>query len=80
MVITDSERLAEAIDALTDVALFIAIYVAVFTTVYAVGEPQTKGEVMGRLIALWLCAVAAVVLIVWLITAIMIRIGIVHAY
>ncbi|HEY5880102.1 MAG TPA: hypothetical protein VIU11_14425 [Nakamurella sp.] len=69
----------QALDALTDVALFIAIYVGVATTVYAVGEPQTRGEVMGRLIALWMCAVAGVVLIVWLIVAILLRLGIVHA-
>ena len=69
----------EALDALTDVALFIAIYVAVFTTVYAVGEPQTKGEIMGRLIALWICAIAGVVLIVWLAVAVLLRLGIVHA-
>lgn len=69
----------QAIEALTDVALFIAIYVAVFTTVYALGEPQTKGEVMGRLIALWICAVAAVVLIIWLFVAVLLRLGIVHA-
>lgn len=70
--------IVEAIDALTDIALFIAVYVAVFTTVYAIGEPQTRGEVMGRLIALWLCAIASVVLILWLILAILFRIGIVH--
>lgn len=75
----ESPTIAEALDALTDIALFIAIYVAVFTTVYALGEPQTKGEVMGRLIALWICAVAAVVLIAWLIVAILVRIGLVHA-
>ena len=69
----------QSLEALTDVALFIAIYVAVFTTVYALGEPQTRGEVMGRLIALWICAVAAVILIIWLIVAILFRLGIVHA-
>lgn len=70
--------ITEALDALTDIALFIAIYVAVFTTVYAIGEPQNRGEIMGRMIALWLCAIASVVLILWLILAILFRIGIVH--
>jgi hypothetical protein len=66
-----------AIEGLTDIALFIAIYVGVFTTVYAVGDPETKGEEMARAVALWLCAVAAVVLIVWLIVAILIRLGLI---
>lgn len=69
----------QSLEALTDIALFLAIYVAVFTTVYALGDPQTKGETMGRLVALWICAVAAVVLIIWLIVAILFRLGIVHA-
>jgi hypothetical protein len=68
----------EALAALTDIALFIAVYVAVLSTVFAVGEPQTKGEVMGRAIALWMCAVAGAVLIVWLVVAILIRLGILH--
>ena len=67
-----------ALDALTDIALFIAVYVAVLSTAFAVGEPQTKGEVMGRAIALWLCAVAGAVLIVWLVVAIFLRLGILH--
>lgn len=75
----ESLSVEQALDALTDIALFVAIYVAVFTTVYALGEPQTKGEVMGRAVALWICAVAAVVLIVWLVVAILLRLGIVHA-
>lgn len=66
-----------ALEGLTDIALFVAIYVGVFTTVYAVGEPQTKGETMARAIALWLCAVAAVLLIVWLMVAILIRLGLI---
>jgi hypothetical protein len=66
-----------AIEGLTDIALFVAIYVGVFTTVYAVGDPETKGEEMARAVALWLCAVAAVVLIVWLIVAILIRLGLI---
>lgn len=65
----------QALDALTDIALFIAVYVAVLSTVFAVGEPQTKGEVMGRAVALWMSAVAGAALIVWLIIAILIRLG-----
>lgn len=69
-----------AIEALTDVALFIAVYVAVLPTIYAVGEPRTRGEVMGRAIALWMCAIAGVLLIIWLAVAIVIRLGfVVHA-
>lgn len=67
-----------ALDALTDIALFIAVYVAVLSTVFAVGEPKTKGEVMGRAISLWICAVAGVVLIIWLVVAILLRLGILH--
>ena len=66
-----------ALDALTDIALFIAVYVGVLSTVFAVGEPQTRGEVMGRVIALWMCAVAGAVLIVWLVIAILIRLGLI---
>ena len=65
----------QAVEALTDTALFIAVYIGVATTVYAVGEPQTKGEVMARSVALWMCAVAGVVLIIWLIVAILLRVG-----
>jgi len=68
-----------ALDALTDIALFIAVYIAVATTVYAVGEPQTRGEIMARSVALWMCAIAGVVLIIWLIVAILIRLGIIAA-
>lgn len=65
----------QAIESLTDVVLFITIYAAVVTTIYAIGEPRTKGEVMGRAIALWMCAVASAVLIVWLLIGILIRVG-----
>lgn len=71
--------LTAAIDALTDVALFIAVFTAVLATVFAVGDPQTKGEEMGRAIALWVCAVAGVVLVIWLAVGLLIRVGIVHA-
>jgi hypothetical protein len=70
-----------AIEALTDVALFIAVYVGVLPTIYAVGEPRTRSEVMGRAVALWLCAIAGVLLIIWLAVAILIRLGLIaHAY
>jgi len=49
----------------------------VLSTVFAVGEPQTRGEIMGRVIALWMCAVAGAVLIVWLVIAILIRLGLI---
>ena len=65
-----------AIESLTDIVLFITIYAAVVTTVYAIGEPRTKGEAMGRTVALWMCAVASAVLIVWLVIGIFIRLGI----
>jgi ABC-type dipeptide/oligopeptide/nickel transport system permease component len=64
--------------ALTDIALFIAVYIGVFTTVYAVGEPKTKGDKVARTVALWMCAVAGVLLIIWLAIAIFIRVGILH--
>lgn len=66
-----------AIEELTDVVLFITIYAAVVTTIYAIGEPQTESEVMGRVIALWMCAISAAVLIVWLIIGILIRLGLI---
>lgn len=69
-----------ALEALTDIALFIAIYIGVLPTIYAVGEPQTRNEAMARAFALWMCAVAGVLLIIWLAVAILIRLGlIVHA-
>jgi hypothetical protein len=69
-----------SVEALTDIALFIAVYIGIFTTVYAVGEPQGKGEAMARAVALWMCAVAGVLLIIWLAIAILIRVGLLHAY
>ena len=66
-----------ALEALTDVVLFITIYAAVVTTVYAIGEPRTKGEVMGRAVALWMCAVSGAVLIVWLLVGILVRVGLI---
>ena len=62
-----------AIESLTDIVLFITVYAAVVTTVYAIGEPRTKGEAMGRSVALWMCGVASVVLIVWLVIGIVVR-------
>lgn len=69
----------EALQVLTDMALFIAVFVAVLSTVYAVGEPVTKGEVMGRAIALWMCAVTGALLVVWLFAALLIRVGVLSA-
>jgi len=68
-----TESVAGALEALTDVVLYITVYAAVLTTVYAIGEPRTKGETMGRAVALWMCAVASVVLIVWLVVGIIVR-------
>lgn len=69
------ESTASAIEALTDIVLYITIYAAVVTTIYAIGETRTKGEAMGRAIALWLCAVASVVLVVWMMIAIVLRVA-----
>ena len=65
----------QALEALTDVVLFITIYAAVLTTVYAIGETRTRSEEMGRAVALWMCAVSGAVLIVWLVIGILIRLG-----
>ena len=69
-----------ALEALTDIVLFITIYAAVLTTIYAIGETKTRGEQMGRAVALWMCAFASVVLIVWLIIGIVFRVLLVTHY
>lgn len=74
------ESTASAIEALTDIVLYITIYAAVVTTIYAIGETRTRSEAMGRAIALWLCAVASVVLVVWMIVAIIIRFALLVGY
>ena len=70
----------QALEALTDIALFIAIYIGVLPTIYAVGEPQTRNEAMARAVALWMCAVAGALLIIWLAVAIFIRLGIIAGH
>jgi hypothetical protein len=67
----------QALEALTDIALFIAIYIGVLPTIYAVGEPKTRNEAMARSVALWMCAVAGLLLIIWLAVAIFIRLGVI---
>jgi hypothetical protein len=74
------ESTPSALEALTDMVLFIGVYAAVLTTVYAIGEPKTRSEAMGRAIALWLCGIAAVVLIVWLVVAIILRVALLFAH
>lgn len=69
-----------AVEALTDVVLFITVYAAVLTTVYAIGEPRNRSEAMGRAIALWMCAVSSVVLIVWLIIGMLVRLELLGRY
>lgn len=68
------ESTTTALEALTDMVLFITIYAAVVTTIYAIGEPRTRSEAMGRSVSLWMCAVASVVLIVWLVIGIIFRV------
>jgi hypothetical protein len=66
----------EALDSLTDVALFITVYVSLIATIWGIGEPRTKGEAMGRAIGLWTCAVLGVMLTIWLFIGMLIRLGI----
>jgi hypothetical protein len=66
----------QALDSLTDVALFITVYVSLIATIWGIGEPQTKGEAMGRAIGLWTCAVLGVMLTIWLFVGMLIRLGI----
>lgn len=66
----------EALESLTDVALFITVYVSLIATIWGIGEPQTKGEAMGRAVGLWTCAVLGVLLTMWLIVGMLIRLGI----
>jgi hypothetical protein len=75
----EAHVVAEAIDALTDVALFITVYVSLIATIYGIGEPQTKGEAMGRAVGLWTCAVCGVMLVLWLFAGLLIRLGIIVA-
>lgn len=69
----------EAAESLTDTALFITVYVSLVATIWGIGEPRTKGEVMGRAIGLWTCAVLGVMLVIWLFIGMLIRLGILHA-
>lgn len=69
----------QAVDSLTDVALFITVYVSLIATIYGIGEPRTKGEAMGRAIGLWTCAVCGVGIVIWLFVGLLIRVGILHA-
>lgn len=70
------ESTTAAIEALTDVVLYITIYAAVVTTLFAMGEPQSMHERWGRTLAMWLCAVASVLLVIWLAVAIIVRVRI----
>jgi hypothetical protein len=66
----------QALESLTDVALFITVYVSLIATIWGIGEPRTKGEAMGRAVGLWTCAVLGVLLTIWLIVGMLIRLGI----
>lgn len=68
---------AQAVEALTDIALFITIYVSLVATIYGIGEPRTEGERVGRLIGLWTCAICGVLITIWLIVGLLIRVGLV---
>jgi len=68
---------ARAYEALTDAALFITVYVSLVATLFGMGEPKAEGEVMPRIIAFWMCAVAGGITLIWLIFALLVRIGIV---
>ena len=67
----------QAVEALTDVALFITVYVSLIATIYGIGEPRTRSEAMGRAIGLWTCAACGVGCVIWLFIGLLIRIGIV---
>jgi len=67
----------QALESLTDVALFITVYVSLIATIWGIGEPQTRGEAMGRAIGLWTCAVLGVMLTIWLIIGMLIRVGLI---
>jgi hypothetical protein len=64
------------VEALSDMALFIAIYVGVVGTVFALGDPRKDSEVMARTVAFWMCGITGVLLMVWLVLAMILRIGI----
>jgi hypothetical protein len=69
----------EAVEALTDVAFFITVYVSLIATIYGIGEPRTKAEAMGRAIGLWTCGILGIMLVIWLFSALLIRVGILSA-
>jgi hypothetical protein len=61
---------------LSDMALYIAIYVGVVGTVFALGEPRRHSEVMARTVAFWMCGITGVLLMIWLVLAMLLRMGI----
>jgi hypothetical protein len=69
----------EAVEALTDVAFFITVYVSLIATIYGIGEPRTRSEAMGRAIGLWTCGILGCLLVIWLLAALLIRVGILSA-
>jgi hypothetical protein len=67
----------QAVEALTDVALFITVYVSLIATILGLGEPRTRGEEMGRLVGFWTCGVVGVLVAIWLLAGLLIRIGVI---
>jgi hypothetical protein len=70
---------AQAYEALTDAALFITVYVSLVATLAGIEVPETnaRGEIVARAIAYWMCAVGGVIMLIWLIFALLVRIGLV---
>lgn len=58
-----------------DPALFVALYLGVVATVFALAEPKNKLETRVRAFTLILCAVIAVIMVVWLSVGILHRVG-----
>lgn len=70
--------MAETLDVsqLSDIALFFTIYVGIVGTVFALGEPRRHSEIMARTIAFWMCGITGVLLMIWLVLAMLLRMGV----
>lgn len=58
-----------------DPAFFVALYLGVVATVFALGEPISKLEIRVRAFTLVLCAVIAVIMVIWLSAGVLARLG-----
>jgi hypothetical protein len=61
----------EVVEDVLDPAMFVALYLGVVATVFALGDPISKLETRVRAATLIFCALIAVIMVAWLLTAIL---------